>query len=74
MSGPIRKLIGPAKVRLHKYYEEANTILSFLVREETMEDDEVLAEQLIECMNNNVNLLEKCNRDWVNLLKDLRRS
>ena len=36
-----------------------------------MEDDEGLAQELIEHMNTNVNLLEKCNRDWVNLLKDL---
>ena len=71
MSGPIRKLIGPAKVRLQKSYEEANTTLSFPVQEETMEDEKELAEELIERMNTNVNLLEKCNRDWVNLLKDL---
>ena len=37
-----------------------------------MKDDEGLAEELIERMNANVNLLEKCNCDWVNLLKDLR--
>ena len=36
-----------------------------------MEDDEGLAEELIERMNTKVNLLERCNRDWVNLLKDL---
>ena len=46
-------------------------MLSFPVQEETMEDDEGLAEELIERMNTNVNLLERCNRDWVNLLKDL---
>ena len=71
MSGPIRKLTGPVKTRLQKYYKKANTILSFPVREETLEDDEGLVEELTECMNNNVNLLEKCNRDWVNLLKNL---
>ena len=58
-------------MRLQKYYEEVNMILSFPVQEETMEDDEGLAEELIECMNTNVNLLEYCNCDWVNLLNDL---
>ena len=33
-------------------------ILSFQVQEETMEGDEGLAEELIECMHTNVNLLE----------------
>ena len=71
MFGPKRKLIGLAKARFQKYYEEANTILSFLVQEKTMEDDEGLAKELIEHTNTNVNLLERCNCDWVNLLKDL---
>ena len=71
MSGPIRKLIGPARTRIRGYYNEVDKLLSSPVREETMEDEELISEELIECMNTNVNLLERYNRDWMNLLKDL---
>ena len=36
-----------------------------------MEDEELMSEDLIGCMNTNISLLERCNRDWVNLLKEL---
>ena len=71
MSGHIRKLIGPSKARLQGYYDEANKLLSSPVQEETMQDEELISEDLIERMNTNLNLLERCNRDWGNLLKDL---
>ena len=71
MSGPIRKLIGPARTQLRGYYNEVDKLLSSPVREEMMEDEELISEELIKCMNTNVNLLERCNRDWMNLLKDL---
>ena len=69
MSGPIRKLIGPAKTRLQRYVEEASSLLSSRVEEKTLEEDEILVE---ECINTNVSLLEHCNRNWSSLLKDLK--
>ena len=72
MSGPIRKLIGPAKTRLQRYVEEANTLLSSTVEEKTVMEDEPRVEEVITRINTNVSLLERCNRDWANLLKDLK--
>ena len=41
MSGPIRKLIGPAKTRLQRYVEEASSLLSSTVEEKTVTEDEL---------------------------------
>ena len=71
MSGPIRKLIGPAKTRLQRYVEEASSLLSSGVEEKTLEEDEILVEEIIARINTNVSLLER-NRDWSSLLKDLK--
>ena len=72
MSGPIRKLIGPAKTRLLRYVTEAEALLSSPIQSEALEEDEMNTEDLIERMNNNLSILERCNRDWVSLLKDLK--
>ena len=56
MSGPIGKLIGPAKTRLQRYVEEAFSLPSSTV-EEKMRVEEVIAR-----INTNVSLLERCNR------------
>ena len=71
MSGPIWKLIGPARTRFLGYCEEAEILLSSPIREETMDDEEFICEDLVRRMTTNMNLLERCNRDWVNLLKEL---
>ena len=72
MSGPIRKLIGPAKTRLQRYAEEASSLLSSGVEERTLEDDEIRVEEVIARININVSLLEHCNRNWSSLLQDLK--
>ena len=72
MSGLIRKLIGPAKTRLQRYVEEASSLLSSGVEEKTLEEDEIRVEEVIARINTNVSLLERCNRDWSTLLKDLK--
>ena len=36
-----------------------------------MDDEEFICKDLVGRMTANVNLLERCNRDWVNLLKEL---
>ena len=42
MSGPIRKLIGPAKTRLQCYVEEASSLPSSAVEEKAVTEDEFL--------------------------------
>ena len=71
MSGAIRKLLGPAKSRLLGYIAEAEKLLSLPIQSETIED-EMNTDDLIERMNNNISILERCNRDWVSLLKGLK--
>ena len=55
------------KTRLQKYCDEARKLLSFPVQEETTDGDEVLAEELTECLN----IIYVYNCDWVNFLKHL---
>lgn len=71
MSGPIRKLLGPAKTRLQRYVEEASSLLSSAVEEKTAEEDEIRIE-VIGRINTNISLLQRCNRDWMCLMKDLK--
>ena len=47
MSGPIRKLIGPAKTRLQHYVEEASSLLSSTVEEKIVTEDELRVEEVI---------------------------
>ena len=72
MSGPIKKLIGPAKARLQRYIEEASSLLVLRIEEKSSEEDEIHVEEVIAHINTNVSLLERCNRDWSSLLKDLK--
>ena len=72
MSGPIKKLIGPAKARLQQYIEEASSLLVLRIEEKSSEEDEIHVEEVIAHINMNVSLLERCNRDWSSLLKDLK--
>ena len=71
MSGPIHKLIGLAKTRLLRYIVEPEKIFSLPIQTEIIEDEEINTEDLIECMNNNVSILERCNQEWDSLLKDM---
>ena len=72
MSGPIRKLIGPAKARLQRYNEEASSLLASRIEQKSLEEDEIRVEEVIARISTNISLLERCNRDWSNLLKDLK--
>jgi len=72
MSGPIRQLIGPTKTQLKRYLEEASTLLASMVDEKTLEDDKLRLEEVIARITSSVSLLERCNRDWTNVLKDLK--
>ena len=70
MSRPLRMMIGPARARLLKYLAEASLLLEG--KEKTSGEDETRLEELVECITGTCSLLERCNRDWVNVLKDLR--
>ena len=61
MSGPIRKLIGPAKTRLQCYVEEVSSLPSSTVEKKTVTEDELRVEEVIARINTNVSLLERCN-------------
>ena len=56
MSGPIGKLIGPAKTRLQRYVEEASSLPSSTVEEK------IASREVIARINTDVSLLERCNR------------
>jgi len=72
MSGMICKLLGPAKAQLQEYLEDAEKFLTSPINEEEMEDEEVIIEEYIEHINNNVAVLERCDRDWSVLLSGLK--
>ena len=65
-------MIGPAKARLQRYNEEASSLLASPIEEESLEEDEIRVEEVIARISTNISLLERCNRDWSNLLKDLK--
>ena len=49
MSGPIRKLIGPAKTRLQRYVEEASSLPSSTVEEKIVTEDESITSRGSNC-------------------------
>ena len=64
MSGPVCKLIGPAKTQLLRYVSEVDILLSSPIQSETLEEDKINTEDLIERMNNNLsNLIERMNNN-----------
>jgi len=65
-------LIGPAKGQLRHYIEEASGILLSVIEEKTIEELETQIEEAIRHLNTSISLLERCNRNWANLVKDLK--
>ena len=71
MSGGIRKLIGPAKSRLERCIEESENLLRTKVTAKSdFDGEESEAEYFINRLSTNSLLLERCNKDWSNILKD----
>ena len=69
MSGPLRKLIGPAKSRLQLYIEVANDLLErSLLRESELDEIESETEEYINRRSSNIAILERCNKDWSTLI------
>jgi len=72
MSGPIRRLLGPTKARLQTYIPKAQKILQVPINELTdLDAEEMEIEELINRICTNLSLLERCNDDWIKLLKEL---
>jgi len=72
MSSPIWQLIGPTRARLKKCLEGAATLLSTDAKEMTSEDNKFRIEVVIARITNSISILEQCNSDWSNVLKDLK--
>jgi len=72
MSGPIRKLIGPAKSRVQRIIEEAEALLDTVPDEKEFEEDEMRVETLINRLSSHVSMLEKCNKDWTVVLNNTK--
>ena len=69
MSGPLRKLIGPAKSHLQQYIEAANDLLErSLLRESELDEIESKTEEYINGLSSNIAILERCNKDWSTLI------
>ena len=54
MSGLIRKLIGPVKIRPQRYMEKASSLLLSTVKEKTVMEDKLQVEEVITHINTNV--------------------
>ena len=72
MLGPIRKLIGPAKSRVQRAIEEANALLETELDVEDLDKEEMDVESLINKLTINISMLERCNKDWTGIMKDLK--
>ena len=73
MSGGIRKLMGPAKSRLQLCIEQAEDLLKTRVTVESdLYGEESEAEYFINRLSTNSSLLERCNKDWSNVIKDAK--
>ena len=72
MSGPIRKLIGPAKSRVQRAIEEANALLETELNVEDLDKEEMDVESLINKLTIDISMLERCNKDWTRIMKDLK--
>ena len=72
MSGPLRKIIGPTKACLQQYIESANSLLENKPKEQKLDEYKSEVEYFLNRLMTNVSLLEKCNKDWSNVLKEAK--
>ena len=72
MSGPIQKFIGLAKSRVQRAIEEANALLENELDIENLDKEEMDVESLINKLTINISMLERCNKDWTGIIKDLK--
>ena len=72
MSGPIRKLLGPTKACLQGYIKNVRVIFMTPISDKDLEKEETIIEDLVQRMETNTALLERCNDKWKVLLKELK--
>ena len=72
MSGPIRKLLGPAKAQLQGYLENTEMFIVLPINEEDVENEGAPIEEYVECIHNNVTIPERCDCEWGTLLSKLK--
>ena len=72
MSGPLRKLVGPAKSRLQQYTKTTNDLLEKRLNEAELDEMESETEDYINRLSSNIAILERCNKDWSTLLKETK--
>jgi len=57
MSGPLMKIIGPARGRLKKYFDKANSLLSQPVAEKSLKEDKLQIEEVMNRISVSCSLL-----------------
>ena len=62
MSGPIRKMIGPAKAHLQQYVESTNSLLENKPREPELDEYKSEEEDFLSKLTTNVSLLENATK------------
>ena len=72
MSGPLQKLVVPAKSHLQRYTETANDLLEKRLNEVELDEMESETEDYINRLSSNIAVLERCNKDWSTLLKETK--
>ena len=73
MFGGIQRLIGLANSQLEQFIEQAEALLKTKVTVESDLDGEVSeADYFINRLSTNSLLLERCNRDWSNVIEDTK--
>ena len=58
---------------MYQAIEEVNALLVTPLNED-LDKDEVITETLINRLTTNISMLERCNKDWTGVLKDLKRA
>ena len=72
MSGPIRTLLGPTRSRLQDCLKRAKLVFSAPIDEANLEEEETATDDIFQRITTNVSLLERCNDNWVTLLRELK--
>ena len=72
MLGPIRKLLGPTRSHLQDYLKRAKLVFSAPIDEVNLEEEETATDDILQRITTNVSLLERCNDNWVTLLRELK--
>jgi len=53
-----------------RYLQDAETLLSAPISDKEIEEEELRVEELIDRFSTNISILQRCNHDWVSLLKE----